>query len=93
LDAKRTKSRNLAFWTKNEFIILDEIWTKNGQLIAKPNAIRDLGTSKRPPCAKRNRTTMSIMSGACLCGSGMVHATIATCWLQNTKLVQTLKAL
>jgi len=39
---------------KTKFTILDEIWTKNGQLIAEPNAIRDRGASKRPPCAERN---------------------------------------
>ena len=33
---------------KTKFTILDEIWTKNGQLIAEPNAIRDQDTSKRP---------------------------------------------
>ena len=34
LDEKRTKSRNLALWTKKrKFTILDEIWTKNGQMI------------------------------------------------------------
>jgi len=39
---------------KTKFTLLDEIWTKNGQLIAEPNAIRDQGTSKRPPCVERN---------------------------------------
>jgi len=39
---------------KTKFTILDEIWTKNGQLIAEPNAIHDRGMSKRPPCAERN---------------------------------------
>ena len=44
---------------KTKFTILDEIWTKNGQLIAEPNAIRDRDTG----------TTMSIKSGAWLCGT------------------------
>ena len=36
LDEKRTNSRNLAFWTKKiKFTILDDIWPKNGQLIAE----------------------------------------------------------
>jgi len=36
LDEKRTKSRNLGFWTKKTKItILDEIWTKNCQLVAE----------------------------------------------------------
>jgi len=39
---------------ETKFAILDEIWTKNGQLIAEPNTIRDRDMSKRPPCAKRN---------------------------------------
>jgi len=39
---------------KTKFTNLDEIWTKSGQLIAKPNAICDRGTPKRPSCAKRN---------------------------------------
>jgi len=32
------KSRNLAFWMKNKkFTFLDEIWTKNGELITEKN--------------------------------------------------------
>jgi len=61
---------------KTKYTLLDEIWTKNGQLIAEPNANRDQGTSKRPRCAERNLrvggdtgTTMSIKSAACLCGT------------------------
>jgi len=65
---------------KTKFTILDEIWMKNGQLIAEPNAVRDRGTSKRSSCAEHTcrwhlpvrcdtGTTMSIKSGACLCGT------------------------
>jgi len=32
LDGKGNKSRNLAFWAKKEFTILDRIWTKNGKM-------------------------------------------------------------
>ena len=39
---------------KTKFTILDEIWTKNGQLIAEPNVVRHRGTSKRPHCAEHN---------------------------------------
>ena len=39
---------------KTKLAILDEIWTKNGQLIAEPNAVRDQGTSKWPPFAECN---------------------------------------
>jgi len=39
---------------KTKFIILDEIWTKNSQLIAEPNAISDQDTSKG--CAEQYNT-------------------------------------
>jgi len=84
-----------------KFALLDEIWTKNGQLIAEPNAIRDRGTSKRPPCAERNLHVGGIfLWGAILaqpCWLSLEHACAvpvhATCWLHNTKLVQILKVL
>jgi len=84
---------------KTKFTILDEIWTKNGQLIAEPNAIGDRGTSKRPPCPEHNLHVGGIfLWGAILaqpCRLSLQHACAvhATCWLHHTKIVQTVKAL
>jgi len=83
-----------SFWTKNErnreichfgrktkFTILDEIWMKNGQLIAEADAIRDCPICRKgclvpnvtymyrwhPSVRCDTGTTMLIKSGACLC--------------------------
>ena len=79
LDEKRTKLRNLTFWTKKQNSqFRTKFGRKNGQLIAEPNVICDQGTSKRPSCVEcrwhllvrcDTGTAMSIKYGACLCST------------------------